>query len=304
MYYNLNQTNSKWIICLNIWRIILNEIIITTTQTPVVCGCDFLAASEPFFHADRILDFNVLIYVSEGTIFVTENETDYEVNAGELLFLKKGVRHYGKKEIPRGTKWYYVHFYLDEPESRCNDFKEDTAPVGVYEPIACSAVIPKKLSGLENGIIQHKLSELAKYCRSEDAFKRMRINLMLHSLLTDIALLKLQEEKEDTLSEKICGWLNEHCTEPFSAVKLEREFYLSYKRLAAVFKKECGETMQQYHTRRRMSYACRLLRSTLFPIKEIAERLGYEDPLYFSKCFRAFSGLPPRDYRSIARSDY
>lgn len=282
----------------------MNELIISTTEQPIICGCDHLAAAEPFFHADRTLDFNVLIYVSEGTIYVTESDTDYEVKAGELLFLKRGIRHYGKREIPRGTKWYFAHFYLNEPAGSCCRFEPCQNPLGVYEPITLSAVIPKKLSGLEGGDIEDKIFKMAEYCRSDDAYKRMRINSILHSLLTDIALLRYEEKKPDTLSERICIWLNEHITEQFSASKLEREFFLSYKRMAAVFKQEQGETMQQYHTRRRMEQACRMLRSTLLPISEIAEYLGYDDPLYFSRCFHIFSGASPSSYRASAKSDY
>lgn len=282
----------------------MNEVIITTTDSPIVCGCDFLAASAPFVHADRTLDFNVLIYVTEGMIYVTENGIDYEVGAGELLFLKSGIRHYGIKEIPRGTKWYFAHFYLCEPRYESKSFQMDPAPLGVHEPLAFSAMLPKKLSGLKNGVIEQDISRLAKYCHSDDMTKRMRINGLMHSLLIDIALLKYNEVKHDTLSERICVWLNEHCTEPFSSEKLEREFFLSYKRMAAVFKQERGETMQQYHTRRRMEKACHLLRSTLLPISEIADSLGYNDPLYFSKCFRAFTGESPSDYRLSVKSNY
>lgn len=282
----------------------MNELIITTTDQPVVCGCDHLAASEPFFHADRTLDYNVLIYVSEGTIYVTEDGIDHEVNAGELLFLKSGVRHYGAREIPRGTKWYFAHFYLNEQKCDHKRLRADPTPLGVHEPITLSAHLPKKLSGLKNGTIEQDIRRISEYCNGDDTFKRMRINGMLHSLLIDIALLELNGEKQDTLSQRICAWLNKHCNEPFSAERLERVFFLSYKRMAAVFKQEQGETMQQYHTRRRMSQACCLLRSTLIPIGEIAASLGFEDPLYFSKCFRAFTGISPREYRLSVRANY
>ncbi|MCH5349928.1 MAG: helix-turn-helix domain-containing protein [Oscillospiraceae bacterium] len=282
----------------------MNEIIISTTGQPVICGCDFLAVSEPFFHADRVLDFNVLIYVVDGAVYVSEGETDYEVNEGELLFLKKGIRHYGKREISRGTKWYYAHFFLDERSGECREFQPDTASIGVDEPLTLFDVLPKKVSGLKNGHIEKKFSEIAEYCHSEDSFKRMKINGMFHSLLIDIALLKYTEKKPDTLSERICVWLNEHCTEPFSASRLEHEFFLSYKRMAAVFRQEQGKTMQQYHTNRRMSRACYLLRSTLLPVSEVAASVGYDDPLYFSRCFHAFSGVSPSSYRLSAKSDY
>ncbi len=34
------------------------------------------------------------------------------------------------------------------------------------------------------------------------------------------------------------------------------------------------------------------------PLTEIAERCGYTDYIYFSKCFRAFTGLSPREYKA------
>lgn len=280
----------------------MNELVISTDGAPVVCGCGFLTASEPFYHADRVLAFNVLIYVQEGAIYVTEDETDYAVNGGELLFLKSGIRHFGKKAIPRGTKWYFVHFYLKESKNAL-PFKTDPAPLGTDEPLHYTAPLPKTLSASESGETERKLAELIEYCHSDDAFKRMRINCMMQSLLTDIALLN-REKEPDTLSVKIREWLSMHSDEPFSAKRLEREFFLSYKRMAAVYKKEQGETMQQYHLRCRMLKACRMLRSTLLPISEIAASLGYEDPLYFSKRFRAFAGASPRDYRAAARAEY
>lgn len=64
---------------------------------PRVSICNHLIAHKPFFHKDRIAPFHVLIYVVKGTIYVTEDEIDYEIHPGELIFLKSGVRHYGKK---------------------------------------------------------------------------------------------------------------------------------------------------------------------------------------------------------------
>ena len=80
----------------------MNEIIIANNSLPQLCGCGLFAASESFIHTDRVPDFCVLIYVIDGCIYVTEGDTDYEVNAGELLILKNGVHHFGKKKIQKG----------------------------------------------------------------------------------------------------------------------------------------------------------------------------------------------------------
>ena len=74
--------------------------------------------------------------------------------------------------------------------------------------------------------------------------------------------------------------------------------------MAVIFKAEYGMSMQQYHDAHRMQVAAYLLRSTLLPIGEIANRLGFEDRLYFSRRFHAFSGVSPKEYRLSAKLNY
>ena len=47
--------------------------------------------------------------------------------------------------------------------------------------------------------------------------------------------------------------------------------------------------------------ACQLLDSTDDSVKAIAARLGYDDPLYFSRVFRRTQGISPSAYRDSQR---
>lgn len=256
----------------------MNEVILSNSAMPVVEDCGLLAASEPFYHMDRTADFDVLIYVKAGTIYVTENGTDYEINPGEAFFLKSGVHHYGKIEVQRGTTWYYFHF-------------KNTA--GQAEPEGQKFVLPKKLSGLEGGRIDRMIEQYIKFFWSEDVMKTLLVNHRFYALLSEFAEMGIENKKADSLSERICEYLISHYAEQFSAAKLEKHFFLSYKHMAAVFRHDMNTTMQQYHTKQRMSAAWRMLKSTLLPVSVIASRLGYKDPLYFSRCFHAVYGESP-----------
>lgn len=273
----------------------MNEIVLSSCTMPVLCGADLLAASEPFHHVDRVAEFDVMIYVTEGVIYVTEEDRDYSVGAGELLFLKSGVRHYGKHDIPRGTKWYFAHFYSGGEEYP--QFVPDSAPLPQYQRMESSLLLPKYLTGLGSSEFERGLAELIEYSRSEDSFRQWYLNQRFFMLLSRLALAQFAEDRPPSLSDRICAFLASHRDEPFSAEAVSREFYLSYKLLAAVFRRERGETMQQYHTSLRMNEACRLLRSTLMSVGEIAAAVGYTDMLYFSRCFRAKTGCPPTEYR-------
>ncbi len=61
--------------------------------------------------------------------------------------------------------------------------------------------------------------------------------------------------------------------------------------------RETGTRYSEYLTRIRMSVAVRILRRETVRTAELARMVGYEDPHYFSRLFRAHTGMTPREMR-------
>ena len=274
----------------------MNEIIIANNSLPQLCGCGLFAASESFIHTDRVPDFCVLIYVIDGCIYVTEGDTDYEVNAGKLLILKNGVHHFGKKKIQKGTKWIFVHFRISA-DCNASPFYPDASPLGAYDATAESILTLPKFLDSVSARFEKELKTFIEYAQSDDAYKKWFINQRLFLLLSSLAVSAQGFSNNLTLSDRICRYLSDNIGVPFNSENIEKRFYLSYKYMAHLFKKEKGVTMQQYHNSVRMDEACRLLCSTLMSIGEIADKLGFSDVLYFSRCFRNYTGKSPSAYR-------
>ena len=274
----------------------MNEIIIANNSLPQLCGCGLFAASESFIHTDRVPDFCVLIYVIDGCIYVTEGDTDYEVNAGKLLILKNGVHHFGKKKIQKGTKWIFVHFRISA-DCNASPFYPDASPLGAYDATAESILTLPKFLDSVSARFEKELKTFIEYAQSDDAYKKWFINQRLFLLLSSLAVSAQGFSNNLTLSDRICRYLSDNIGVPFNSENIEKRFYLSYKYMAHLFKKEKGVTMQQYHNSVRMDEACRLLCSTLMSIGEIADKLGFSDVLYFSRCFHTYTGKSPSAYR-------
>jgi AraC-like DNA-binding protein len=66
-----------------------------------------------------------------------------------------------------------------------------------------------------------------------------------------------------------------------------------HRRFAQLF----GTTPFEYMLARRLNEARRLLSSSSLSIKEVAAHTGYDDPLYFSRLFKARMQLTPQAYR-------
>ena len=76
---------------------------------------------------------------------------------------------------------------------------------------------------------------------------------------------------------------------------------LSRSRYVDLFKQQTGYAPIDYFIRLRMHRACQLLDTTALSIKAVATELGYEDPLYFTRVFRAVVEMAPTAYRRMRK---
>ncbi|GAB5561193.1 MAG: hypothetical protein SynsKO_28400 [Synoicihabitans sp.] len=83
----------------------------------------------------------------------------------------------------------------------------------------------------------------------------------------------------------------------WSVKSMAQEAGLAVDHFSRVFSQVHRERPQAYVLRQRMARARQLLRETHLAVQEIAHALGFRDPFYFSRQFRAFFGQPPSAFR-------
>lgn len=106
------------------------------------------------------------------------------------------------------------------------------------------------------------------------------------------------------LPQDMCAirdFLEETASTPLKMTETARRFHLSLPTLNRRFQQAFGMTPYHYRLEQRMKKAEELLRHTTLPVKEIAFRLGYTKPLYFSAEFRRLRGISPSSFRNSRR---
>jgi AraC-like DNA-binding protein len=88
-----------------------------------------------------------------------------------------------------------------------------------------------------------------------------------------------------------------HLDRPLRMSQLAAMANISAAHFTDLFKAQTGYAPKDYFTRLKMHKACQLLDSTSLPVKEIANQVGYEDPLHFSRVFKRINNLSPTDQR-------
>jgi AraC family transcriptional regulator, arabinose operon regulatory protein len=102
-------------------------------------------------------------------------------------------------------------------------------------------------------------------------------------------------------ARSVAGYMRQHLERPVSLEELARMANLSVSHFSAVFRKELGFSPIDYLTRTRIRRACELLDTSGASLKEIAESVGFSDPLYFSRVFRGIHGVSPSQYRAVIK---
>ncbi len=96
---------------------------------------------------------------------------------------------------------------------------------------------------------------------------------------------------------KAAQYIESHFSQNFSLATLASSCGVSRSHLSRHFPLRLGMGVVDYQHRLRVEEACRLLRLTGMSITQIAQRTGYSEVAYFSRCFKRMMGISPRHYR-------
>ena len=96
---------------------------------------------------------------------------------------------------------------------------------------------------------------------------------------------------------EVTNYLFKHLSEPVTVEKIARELCRGRSRLSTDFKKETGENLSDYILKRKVEESKRILRYTDRPAVDIALYLGFSSQSHFSRVFKKYAGLTPKEYR-------
>lgn len=92
-------------------------------------------------------------------------------------------------------------------------------------------------------------------------------------------------------------YVHSHYQEQIAMTDVARQVYRSPEYFSRQFKEETGENFNTYLTQYRLDRAQEMLDRTDLRISEIAERVGYTTPGYFSRLYKKYKGITPEHAR-------
>lgn len=123
-------------------------------------------------------------------------------------------------------------------------------------------------------------------------------NLMSEMIYSYCRLVRKHSTKQySSPIQKAMAYIDADLSGDLSLHALAAAQGISNSYLSALFKKETGQTVTDYVNQKRVNRASHLLGTTKLQIQTIAQHCGISDVNYFSKIFKKYTGMTPKEYR-------
>jgi len=263
---------------------------------------DHIESQQPVFEPKRTNYFSVYL-IEHGDGLFQADTAQHEFHADQLLFFRPYQHCRFELRTPlRCTRMqFHANFLCVET------FHAETGCSGVLfndpygRPIVPLGNDDRRDVGELIERMRREQTE-SKMASQEAILACMKLLLIVASRLKTPSLLERSsgriDHRDTTLSE-LRELIEAHFQSVHSPAAYARMMHLSPKTLAKHVREAYGKTPTELIRERILTHAKWHLLHTLKPIKQVASEVGFHDELYFSRVFKAATGVSPKFFREF-----
>lgn len=270
--------------------------------------CDFNDEEIEHNLIPHLHDFYSIFWIESGEAIHATEFVEYSLKADTILFVPPGLKH--RMYIDKSVGGTYILF--NEEFIQYN--RTNHVPLKEYRLFNNSdfksliTVVPAKHEKLNNitGLIFEELKNTDDY--SQDIV----LNLLHLFLLESRRIFDQQnqapkEESETTPDATIIKFkqlIEENFAKEKNVSIYAEMLNMNPSCLNELTKRTTGITAGELIRNRVIDETKKLLYSSSMSGKEIAYELGFDDPAYFSRFFKKYTGTTLKEFRDVSRKKY
>lgn len=236
-------------------------------------------------------DNHIFMLCVEGKGSIVMNNKVRHISENQYVIIPKGLAHsyYANDTEPWTIYWFH---YNGDSASAYNGMLSDAEGYGTMNTLCLAWFIKqfgKIYTLLEAGYTENHMAVVSNLLRL------MMTGIKLPMIWDDSAVAN--RNPMDTCID----YMLDHISDKLTLDHLSELLHLSRSHLIDRFKEHTGYTPMDYFIHLRIQRSCHLLDTTGLSINEIACKVGYEDPFYYSRTFKKVMGKSPRAYRKTEK---
>jgi AraC-like DNA-binding protein len=235
------------------------------------------------------IDQHILIHCVEGKGTAQVMKKKYTLQPGSFIIIPAGAPHsYSASEEDCWTI-YWVHFKGQITKKITETIvQKNNGHFGMVQPQ------PKRYN-----LFEDMYTCLEKgYGNDNLGYANMCLYHYLSSFMYDDKFNLSEKVHVADPVELSISFMQQHISELLSLEDIARSVNFSASHYSALFRKKTGFAPIEYFNHLKVQRACQYLHFTDLRVKEIADKLGIEDPYYFSRMFSKLMSMSPNQYRA------
>ena len=256
-------------------------------------------SEEPHCH-----EFIEIVYVLSGAATERVDESSYEVERGDVIFINYGSHHAFE---PNGDFEYANICFM--PEVLSSSIITPDNALALLSLTAFDEMRKDKNGGKLSFfgddrreiefIIFRMIDEYGGDLTGSDRVIENYLSILLtkmlrRSLVGDPAI-------SSDVWQELRNYIDENLHEELTLSAIAKKSFYNPSYFSRIFKQRFGVSFSDYLRKKRMEYAMSLLSDTELSIEEIIERVGYADRSAFYHAFSKAVGKSPAEYRASTK---
>lgn len=250
-------------------------------------------------------DYTELTFILSGKGKYHIEGKNYDVQAGDVIMCNSGVMHQSMeaKETEPIMEFVagFTDFHFTGMPENCIVLKN-----GGYV-LRMSVENRQEVSKCcYEMVAEFKSNQLGKYFMLKAQLMRIILIVLreMQPVKEQIKSCQFESYNRNYVVKKMLGYLNENYPCKISLDSIAQNLYLSPVYISKIFKEETGDSPINYLIRIRMEKAKELLATEEFvSVKQVANKVGYDDVYHFSKLFKKHYGISPLNYSKKLTQD-
>lgn len=247
-------------------------------------------------HWHREIEF---VYIKRGSLRLHLNALEYYLKQGDIAVINCGDLHRG---APENCAYECVVCDLNMLRRSAD------IPTGLVMPIISGQKKVTVLFPACQSAVYSNILSLFSAMRQKSDFYELEVVSRLFSALCELyradAVKQHRSDRQENHIKhitEILDWIENNITEPVTLQKLSAMAALNEKYFCRIFKETTGKTPVDYINQFRINTACQLMLHENLSITEAAINCGFSDMSYFSKVFKKYKTVSPRQWLKTAK---
>lgn len=234
-----------------------------------------------------VRDHYLIHYIISGCGYYKQKNKTYELHAGDtfLVYPNQEISYYADVSDPWEYAWVGFNGSDALPILNATDFSKE-------HPFIIAAPYGEKVCHQLLRIYEARGNE---FDRTVEMAGRLYMAL---ALFMRGASKKVRQTSYSGYVQKAVAYISANYSYPITVEDIADYVGLSRSHLFRSFEKVMEKSPKEYLTGFRIRQACNLLEKSDLSVTAIANSVGFENNLYFSKAFHKAKGISPKNYRA------